>query len=174
MQKFLKPIDSLDNLEKVFKHKNGKDYIALTTQYDNKGNKIITPLYIEDKGQYNHVEIDTNKIKSLYEKDHLDNYLKKNLKNGTLNVVYDSKKRTSITSGQSANDTSSFSTQNIPQNQDNIKPSQSKEGAWQERLDALYKTDGKTTNFQDIKVQKQTVNLGSDGLFANNILQFDN
>lgn len=57
VKKFLETIDSLDNLEKVFKHKNGKDYIVLTTQYDSNGNKIISPTYVEDKGKYNYVNI---------------------------------------------------------------------------------------------------------------------
>lgn len=122
VKKFLETIDSLDNLEKVFKHKNGKDYIILTTQYDSNGDKIITPIYVEDRGQYNHIEIDTNKVKSIYGKQNLNQYLKTKLKNNNLEIVYDNKKRTNITSGQSANDISS-SEQNISQNQNNVKHS---------------------------------------------------
>ena len=91
VKKFLKVIYNLDAPEIILKSKNCKDYIIVTKIYNNKFEQIIVPIYIETRGNYNNVEIATNKIKTVYGKRHINNYISTNIKIGKFIIIYNKK-----------------------------------------------------------------------------------
>lgn len=88
IKKFIEVIDSIDNPVAVYKHKNLKDYIILTEKINDYNEKIIVTIYIQTKGNYNRVRMDTNKIKSIYGKNNVDKYINKNIKQGIFTEIY--------------------------------------------------------------------------------------
>lgn len=50
----------------------------------NTGKAINIPVFINEKGQYNRVFIDTNKIATMFGRDNLSSYIQKEIKNGNL------------------------------------------------------------------------------------------
>lgn len=118
---YLKVIDSLDSPRVIFKNKNGKDYLILTALKDNQGNSIIVPIEIETTTFVNNVNIDTNRIKSVYGynnvRNSLSEYIKHNINNNTFEKIYEQKKKSS-TSNISQ---STSNTNNIPQISKNVK-----------------------------------------------------
>lgn len=94
---YLKAIDSLDNPAAVYRYtdkgKYSKDnFIVLTEVQDSNNNSIIVPIEINKRGQYNSVEIDTNRIKTTYGKNNR-NYFSNMLTKGELIEVYNKKKK---------------------------------------------------------------------------------
>ena len=89
---FLKIIDGLDNVNLAYRGtKNANDpsrrenYFLLISQYkDAKGNIVNVPVYIDEKGQYNRVFIDTNKIATVFGRDNFFAYIQKEIKRGNL------------------------------------------------------------------------------------------
>lgn len=89
---FLKIIDGLDNVNLAYRGtKNANDpsrrenYFLLISQYkDAKGNIVNVPVYIDEKGQYNRVFIDTNKIATVFGRDNFFAYIQKEIKKGNL------------------------------------------------------------------------------------------
>lgn len=89
---FLKIIDGLDDVNLAYRGtKNANDpsrrenYFLLISQYkDAKGNIVNVPVYIDEKGQYNRVFIDTNKIATVFGRDNFFAYIQKEIKKGNL------------------------------------------------------------------------------------------
>lgn len=92
---FLKVIKSLEHPQAVYRFTNkGKyksnNYIALTNVKDKNNNVIIVPIEINQKGQYNNVEIYCNRVKTVYGKAN-HNYFKKMIEAGYLFEIYNQK-----------------------------------------------------------------------------------
>lgn len=92
---FLKVIKSLEHPQIVYRFTNkGKyksnNYIALTNIKDKNDNPIIVPVQINQKGQYNNVEINCNRVKTVYGKENY-NYFKKMVEAGYLFEIYNQK-----------------------------------------------------------------------------------
>lgn len=89
---FLKIIDGLDDVKLAYRGtKNATDtsrrenYFLLISQYkDAKGDIINVPVYIDEKGQYNRVFIDTNKIATVFGRSNFNEYINKEIENGNL------------------------------------------------------------------------------------------
>lgn len=97
---YMKAIDSLDEPIAVYQYtdkgKYSKDnFIVLTEVKDSSNNNIIVPIEIHKKGQYNKVEIDTNRIKTTYGKSN-SNYFDNMVKNGSLVEIYNKKRSTKL------------------------------------------------------------------------------
>ena len=56
----------------------------ISQQTDKDGNIINVPVYINEKGLYNRVLIDTNKIATVYGKSGINEYIKQQLSKGNL------------------------------------------------------------------------------------------
>ena len=115
---YIKAIDSLDNPRVIFKNKNNKDYLILTTLKDNSNNNIVVPIEIETNTYANRVKIDTNRIKSVYGRKNLNTYIKNNINQKELIKIYEQKKEQGTGTIPAA---SSFSANNIPQSNLNVK-----------------------------------------------------
>lgn len=89
---FLKIIDGLDDVtlayrgtKKASNSARGENYFLLISQYkDKNGNTVNIPIYINEKGQYNRVFIDTNKIATVYGKENFSEYIRRELERGNL------------------------------------------------------------------------------------------
>lgn len=120
---YIKVINSLDNPRVIFKRNNSKDYLILTTLKDNNNNNIIVPIEIETSTRVNKVKLDINRIKTVYGYETINNidlndYIKHNIKNNNLEKIYEQKKEQGTGFSTVA---SSFSDNNIPQINDNVK-----------------------------------------------------
>lgn len=92
---FLKVIKSLEHPQAVYRFTNeGKyksnNYIALTNVKDKNNNVIIVAIEINQKGQYNNVEMNCNRVKMVYGKVN-HNYFKKIIEAGYLFEIYNQK-----------------------------------------------------------------------------------
>lgn len=130
---FLKIIDGLDDVKLAYRGtKNASDpsrrenYFLLISQYkDSNGNTINVPVYINEKGQYNRVFIDTNKIATVFGRDNLSSYIQKEIKNGNLvrikNKSTQASERTAlIAAGYSKN---AFTDLTVPQKAQSVNTS---------------------------------------------------
>lgn len=122
---YMKAIDSLDNPISVYQYTDKGNYskdnfIVLTEVKDNSNNNIIVPIEIHRKGQYNKVEIDTNRIKTTYGRETI-NYFNSMVKTGNLIEIYN-KKRSAKLPMQSGN-LSTSTTNNVPQTNANVNTS---------------------------------------------------
>lgn len=89
---FIKVINDLDKVNQAYRGtKNAEDsdrrenYFLLISQHeDAKGNTINIPVYINQKGVYNKIFIDTNKIATVFGRDELNAYIKKQIAAGNL------------------------------------------------------------------------------------------
>ena len=118
---YMKAIDSLDEPIAVYQYtdkgKYSKDnFIVLTEVKDSSNNNIIVPIEIHKKGQYNKVEVDTNRIKTTYGRE-TTNYFNNMVKEGNLIEVY--KKRSTKLPMQSGNFSTSVGN-NISQSDTNV------------------------------------------------------
>ena len=117
---YLKAIDSLDEPRVIFKRNNSNNYLILTTLKDNKGNNIIVPIEVETSTNVNNINIDTNRLKSVYGYDrinpNLNKYIKDNIKNIEFTKIYEQKKKPST--GKIPQSTSVAN--NIPQSSNNV------------------------------------------------------
>lgn len=101
---FLDAINSLDTPLIIMKSisKFGKNTYIIVTDLQNKNREqIIIPIYIEGKGNYNHLRIDTNKVKTVYGKNNIMDFVNRTIKDNISNVIYiteDKKKKQIITS----------------------------------------------------------------------------
>lgn len=89
---YIKIINSLDSPRVIFKNKNNKDYLILTTVKDKNNNNIIVPIELETVTDINKLRIYTNRIKSVYGKTNLNNYIKKNINQNEFVKIYEQKK----------------------------------------------------------------------------------
>ncbi len=93
---YIKIINSLDSPRVIFKNKNNKDYLILTTVKDNNNSNIIVPIEIETITKINIFNIDINRIKTIYGYDRkdpdLNKYIKNNIKLGRFTKIYEQKR----------------------------------------------------------------------------------
>ena len=93
---YIKIINSLDSPRVIFKNKNNKDYLILTTVKDNNNSNIIVPIEIETITKINIFNIDINRIKTVYGYDRkdpdLNKYIKDNIKLGRFTKIYEQKR----------------------------------------------------------------------------------
>ena len=93
---YIKIINSLDSPRVIFKNKNNKDYLILTTVKDNNNSNIIVPVEIETITKINIFNIDINRIKTVYGYDRkdpdLNKYIKNNIKFGRFTKIYEQKR----------------------------------------------------------------------------------
>lgn len=93
---YIKIINSLDIPRVIFKNKNNKDYLILTTVKDNNNSNIIVPIEIETITKINIFNIDINRIKTVYGYDRkdpdLNKYIKNNIKLGRFTKIYEQKR----------------------------------------------------------------------------------
>ena len=146
---YLQAIDSLDNPVAIYQYTNkGKyntdNYVVLTSVIDSNSNSIIVPIEINKRGQYNSVEIDINRIKTVYGRE-TQNYFDNKVANNELKEIY-SQKRSAIPSVQFGSHSTS-SVNNIPQSTQNVNSDTSTRYSMQEvQNDALFNTDAKRYN----------------------------
>ena len=131
---YLQAIDSLDNPVAIYQYTNkGKyntdNYVVLTSVTDSNGNSIIVPIEINKRGQYNSVEIDINRIKTVYGRE-TQNYFDNKVANNELKEIY-SQKRSAIPSVQFGSHSTSFAN-NIPQSTQNVNSDTSTRYSMQE------------------------------------------
>ncbi len=89
---FLNIIAGLDDVSLAYRGtRNASDsgrrenYFLLISQYkDSSGNTINVPVYINERGQYNRVFIDTNKVATVFGREGLNDYLRREVQNGNL------------------------------------------------------------------------------------------
>ncbi len=89
---FLDIIDGLDDVTLAYRGTRNADnpsrrenYFLLISQYkDQSGNTVNVPVYIDEKGQYNRVFIDTNKVATVFGRDNFSDYIRRELQNGNL------------------------------------------------------------------------------------------
>lgn len=101
-ESFLKVIEDLDNITRAYRGtKNAQNptrredyFLLISKQLDHNGNQINVPIYINKKGQVNQVMIDTNKIATVFGKEGLEDYIKRELQNG--NIVRIKKRSTQV------------------------------------------------------------------------------
>ena len=67
-------------------------YHGLTTLKDKNNNNIIVPIELETVTDINKLRIYTNRIKSVYGKTNLNNYIKKNINQNEFVKIYEQKK----------------------------------------------------------------------------------
>lgn len=93
---YIKIINSLDSPRVIFKNKNNKEYLILTTVKDNNNSNIIVPVEIETITKINIFNIDINRIKTVYGYDRkdpdLNKYIKNNIKLGRFTKIYEQKR----------------------------------------------------------------------------------
>ena len=114
---FIKVIDSLDEPRVVFKNKNNSNYLILSTIKDNIGNNIIVPIEIETSTNVNNIKLDINRIKSIYGKENLNTYIKKNINQNIFEKIYEQKKE----QGTGLIPAASSSNDNITRSKENVK-----------------------------------------------------
>lgn len=89
---FLNIISDLDKVQRAYRGtKNAENpsrrenYFLLISQYtDSDGKTINVPVYINEKGKYNRVFIDTNKLATVFGRDDFESYIKRELSKGNL------------------------------------------------------------------------------------------
>ena len=92
---YIKIIIALDDPRVIFKNKNEKDYLILTTIKDKNKNNVLVPIEIETGTNVNKITIEINRIKSVYgyniKKPNLNSFIKYNIKNGIFKKIYEKK-----------------------------------------------------------------------------------
>ena len=73
----IKAIDNMDNPKAIYKT-GENNFLVITELKDKNNNEIVVPIQINGRGRYNDVFIDENQIKSVYGRNNLNNYIKKN------------------------------------------------------------------------------------------------
>ena len=88
---YLEIIISLDKPLAIYRYTNkgkyNKNNFIVVAPVKINNNRAIIPIEINNRGQYNHVEIDFNKIKSIYSKDN-SNYIKNMLSKGKIKEIF--------------------------------------------------------------------------------------
>ena len=123
----LKVLDNIDDPILIYQwqdkpgNKYGKDdYIVITQFKDSNNDRIIVPVLANKK---DNIYITVNKVKSAYGKIGLEGYLKKNINEGNLKLVYNKKGSDNSSGGiqYSSERKSNPSTNSITQNNKSVK-----------------------------------------------------
>ena len=123
----MKALDDPIAILKSISSTGAKNTVVIITDVKNKtGEHIIVPVYINGKAAYNNVFIDTNKIKTIYGKKDISNYVDRTIKKDYNNLIYltkDKNKRQFINSPglQLSNVINLASINSISQNKNSVK-----------------------------------------------------
>ena len=133
---FYKVIDGLDEVKEAYRGtKNAENserrenYFLLISQYTDKdGNIINVPVYINEKGLYNRVFIDTNKIATVFGKNEFRKYIREQLNKGNLvriknRSIQTSESTSPINADYGENTSKDSIHQNNPKSQEQIQNS---------------------------------------------------
>ena len=121
-----------------------ENYFLLVSQYkDKSGNTINVPVYVNEKGQYNQVFIETNKIATVFGRKRFLEYIQNEVRNGNLVRIKNRSTQTSELAAPIADSYNSNASKNsIRQNSENVN-SQSKNSLKENISDVL--TDSSRT-----------------------------
>ena len=89
---FLDVIRDLDNITEAYRGTKRADnadrrenyFLLISKHKDANGDEINIPVYINEKGKYNKIEIDVNKIATIFGKERLRNYLLNEIRRGNI------------------------------------------------------------------------------------------
>lgn len=162
---FLRVIDSLDNPRVIFKNKNNNDFLILTVLKDNQGDNIVVPIEVETTTYANNMNIDTNRIKSIYgynnNRKSLNEYIKHNMNNNIFEKIYEQKKKSSTSNISQSTSVAN----NIPQSTQNVNSSTSTRYSMQENKNNAVDSQGRELSkeqqdfFKNSKVRDENGNL---------------
>lgn len=125
---------------------------------DKKDQPVIASIKVDGKGRISNFTIDTNVMTSSYGRSNYEDFMNRNIAKG--NLLYDVDEGI-INKIKRSDERVQFPViasdgNNIPQTTPKVKPSHSQEGSWQERLDTVYRTEGKkTTDLSEIRKGKK-------------------
>lgn len=163
---YMNAIDSLDNPIAVYQYTDKGNYskdnfIVLTEIKDSSSHNIIVPIEIHKKGQYNNVEININRIKTVYGKNN-SKYFENMVKNGNLIEIYN-KKRSVKLPIQSGNLNTSTEN-NIPQSNTNVK-SDTSSTKYSIPINEKNTQNNNISNIIETSINEAIDYLGYDGKF---------
>ena len=154
LENYLKIIDSMDNPIGVYQYVDGSgskydsNNFIVVTPVELNGQKCIVPVKINEKGSYNKVEVDFNRIKTAFDKKNNDNYINHLLKTGQIKEILPG----------SNSQKESLSNKNIQQNDHNVNSQNSINSEnWKEYLENNFKSNENTTNMQDLNVKEKRI-----------------
>ena len=154
LENYLKIIDSMDNPIGVYQYVDGSgskydsNNFIVVTPVELNGQKCIVPVKINEKGSYNKVEVDFNRIKTAFDKKNNDNYIDHLLKTGQIKEILPG----------SNSQKESLSNKNIQQNDHNVNSQNSINSEnWKEYLENNFKSNENTTNMQDLNVKEKKI-----------------
>ena len=89
---FLKVIDDLDNVTEAYRGTKNADnparrenyFLLISKQKDANENVINVPVFVNEKGLYNRVFIDSNKIATVFGREGIDSYIREQISKGNL------------------------------------------------------------------------------------------
>ena len=154
VENYLKIVDSMDNPIGVYQYVDGSgsrydsNNFIVVTPVELNGEKCIVPVKINEKGNYNKIEVDFNRIKTAFDKKNNDNYINHLLKTGQIKEILPG----------SNSQKESLSNKNIQQNDTNVNSQNSINSSnWKEYLEKNFKSDETTTNMQDLNVKEKRI-----------------
>ena len=89
---FVKVINELDEVTQAYRGTKNADnperrenyFLLISQQKDAKGDVINVPVYVNEKGVYNRVFVDTNKVATVFGREEFSEYIKRELAKGNL------------------------------------------------------------------------------------------
>lgn len=171
---FVKIIDGLEYVKLAYRGtKNASDpsrrenYFLLVSQFkDEKGNTVNVPVYINEKGQYNRVFIDTNKVATVFGRDDFFDYIQKEIRNGNLVRI---KNRNTQASELKATHASSYS-KNVSNNSISQTAEKSQEKS-SERSELKYSFGGRNSKTANSSLLTRAQQMQSEGINSEDIRQ---
>ena len=124
---FMQVIDSLDNPQRVYRGTKNADnssrgenyFLIISTIKDKDGNSINIPVFVEQKGRYNNVVLDTNKIATVFGRTNINDYINREVKKGNLVKINRSSNKSNGPSPIDGVKDNTASVNNIPQSTQN-------------------------------------------------------
>lgn len=128
-KKYLEIIDSMDDPVGVYQYTEKGDYdennFIVLTKVEINGVKAIVPVEINEKGQENNIEIDLNRIKTVYSKNN-NSYVDNLLKNGKIKEIFNGSN--SRQKSQTIEVEKPISNNSITQNNDKVNKNETDKG----------------------------------------------
>lgn len=164
---FFKVIDGLDGVTEAYRGtKNAENserrekYFLLVSQYtDAAGDVINIPIYINEKGLYNRVMVDTNKLATVFGKEGFRKYIQRELQKGNLvRIKNRSTQASESTSPINADYGMNTSNTNISQNASGVNNNSMQSG----RKNSLVSENQSGEVVGDYNVYGRDVKLASD------------
>lgn len=169
---FLTVIDDLDNVTEAYrgtknaeKSERREKYFLLISQHTDKdGNIINIPVYINEKGLYNRVFIDTNKISTVFGRSEFRKYINEQISKGNLvRIKTRSTQNSESTSPIKADYELNASDSSIAQNSEKSTLSAKKDTG--ERLALPNNPDSDKVTISKLELAKIKANYRSDKVF---------